>query len=409
MEEIRFPRLGWSMEEGRFVGWIKKSGDRIKVGDVLFEMEGEKALQEIESVGNGTLYIPDSSPQPGSTVVVGELLGYLLSDGENPPVKSEAPHSAGPAEDSMHDSVSKIQMPSATDASVPTEMDDKGNGVEERIATPRARRLARSQNIDWRALQGSGRGGRIREADVLRKIEAALPVRERNINDSENCFTPRRKAIAERLRKSLSRTVPVTLTTVVDVTALVNYRQVQKKLQSQVIPSFTDLFAKYVALVLAKHPAMSLLWNDTLDRLTRVAPEDFHVGIAVDTQDGLLVPVVRNVFSMPLEEIAGHSKKLIEKARSGRLVAAEMADAVITISNLGGFGIDGFTPIVNLPQISILGLGAIRREPVVTGEGTIVVRDRMVLSLTFDHSAVDGAPAAAFLRDLVQEIDNHSR
>lgn len=396
-EEIRFPRLGWSMEEGRFVQWLKSDGDLVREGEILFEMEGEKALQEIESVGNGILKIAADAPQPDEVVQVGRLLGYLLLPNE------KVPEDGSPSQPTV---LSDVQ-PKA-DEQGPQGIEPAEDSISESrvIATPRARRLAQETGVVWSELVGSGRDGRIREADV-RNAAKALNVSSQGVHkDGANRFTPRRKMIAERLRMSREQTIPVTLTTQVDVSQLVAYREMQKKMQNVRVPAFTDLFAKHVAIVLARHPAMSIRWNHDHTELHDVPASEFHIGIAVDTSDGLLVPVIRDVSTKSLDEIVSQSKALIEKARSGRLTREEMSGGVLSITNLGSFGIDAFTPIINAPEIAILGLGAIRREPMFDAYGQVKAVERMVLSLTFDHAAVDGAPAAAFLKDLVSEIES---
>lgn len=492
-EEIRFPRLGWSMEEGRFVGWLRASGDTIREGEPLFEMEGEKAVQEIESVGAGILFIPPKAPQPDSVLGVGTVLGYLLAPGEAPPAETtpnETPVTGaagrpqasgggaraagsshdrslqeqllagglglpeegadslgqdtagmsspgGPASPSVRRQARQlgvdiaqvvgsgrsgrvtaadvarhsrrdvdaaiIEIESEDEESQVDDSRDEGATMDGKTASPRARRAAKALGIDWRDVTGSGRSGRVREEDVLgaAKVQSRKP---RSAAAGKR-FGPRRKAIADRLRASQRATVPVTLHTVADVTGLVAFREQQKVLQSRYVPAYTDLMAKLLAGVLERHPAMSVRWNDDHTDLEEVPREDYHIGIAVDTPDGLLVPVLRSVGSRSIEGVVEESKRLIGRAREGRLTRDEMSGGVITITNLGAYGIDGFTPIINIPEISILGLGAIRREPVFVEGDRIERRDRMVLSLTFDHAAVDGAPAAAFLKDLVTTIE----
>ena len=400
-EEIRFPRLGWSMEEGRFISWLKKEGQWVEAGTPLFEMEGEKAIQEIESLAAGFLRIADDAPEPNSTVNVGRLLGYLLekTTDDNPPAGTVSPspeQTERPKSDSQ--AINAIQEPAASTTKV-TENTVAGRDKRHR-SSPRARRLAQRLGIDIRSIQGSGRGGRIREADV----QAARP--------QSVGFTPRRKAIAERLRRSVSSTIPVTLHTTLDVTQWVRYREQQKSFKSSFVPSYTDLFALVIARVLPNHPSLCVRWNEKHTDLVRIAPEAIGVGIAVDTTDGLLVPVISSISRLTLEELVQESRRLIAKGREGRLTTADMDGGTITLSNLGAYGIDRFTPILNYPEVTILGLGAIRTEPVFVRDTNapdgrrLEARERMTLSLTFDHAALDGAPAAAFLKDLVDAIEN---
>ena len=206
---------------------------------------------------------------------------------------------------------------------------------------------------------------------------------------------------------SRERTAPVTLTTRVDATNLVGLRQQFKQAgDGTTIPSYTDLVIKLVALALRKHPALATR-DEGGQWIVPSSADEIHIGVAVDTDDGLVVPVVRQVVTLGLFELAQKTLSLIEKARTGKISAADMQGAVFTITNLGSFGIDAFTPIINLPETAVLGLGRIRREPVVVDD-QIVARDQISLSLTFDHRIVDGAPAARFLQTVSQAIENPS-
>jgi pyruvate dehydrogenase E2 component (dihydrolipoamide acetyltransferase) len=431
-KEIRVPRLGWSMEEGVLVRWLKQPGDEVAEGEPLFELEGEKAVQEIGSLDAGILYLPTDAPAIGSTVLVGALLGYLLKPGEVPPSGSEVgDHSAskdrpvaanekpskplqvvaagGPAARRLarqlrakteHEVAvpEEPARPAFVSANVSLHVGANGSAI---VASPRARRVAGELGIEWRTLTGTGAGGRIREADV-RAAAGRVDAR----SGEENRLTPRRKAIAQRLRHSRDMTVPVTLTTTADVTNLVGLRQQFKSGGASVVPAYTDLVASLAARVLRQHPQLAVRWEDGHNSLRAISHDEIHIGIAVDTAAGLLVPVLREVLRKSIATIAEESRELAARARTGRLTAAEMGGAITTISNLGGHGIEGFTPVINYPEVSILGLGAVRREPVVGDNNQIVIRDRMVLSLTFDHAAIDGAPAAAFLADVAAALAN---
>jgi pyruvate dehydrogenase E2 component (dihydrolipoamide acetyltransferase) len=208
------------------------------------------------------------------------------------------------------------------------------------------------------------------------------------------------------LRASHLATAPVTLTTTAGATNLVNLRNQFKAAGSagtDVVPSYTDILVKLTALALQKHPLLNARWDDEQIRLS---PE-IHIGVAVDTDAGLLAPVLRNVVSLPLKEIAARSRDLIERSHQRKLTGDELHGGTFTITNLGAFGIDAFTPIIHPSQCAILGVGRIRRQPVVHGDGDdIVIRDQITLSLTFDHRIVDGAPAARFLRTIVALLEN---
>ncbi len=444
--EITIPRLGWSMEEGTFVRWLKKAGDFIQAGEAVFELEGEKAAQDIEAVDSGILRIPANAPQPGTIVAVGAVIGFLVAEGEaTPTVGSSNPSSAAVNQASLPKPIAlepKVVEPVSAPAAAPSvrrlarEMGIKlasleGSGPAGRItaddvrtpiskrpltttasaapahaagvASPRARRVAGELGIDWRRLQGTGRDGRVRERDVRQAAsgpDSGTPATVVSVSS-------RRRTISNRMMASRDRTAPVTLTTRVDATNLVSLRNQFKQAGSGgTIPSYTDIVVKLTTLALQQHPMLAV--RDEADKwVIPEMPDGLHIGLAVDTDDGLVVPVVHGAGALGLFDLAKRTLGLIEKSRTGRLTVAEMQGAVFTITNLGAFGIDGFTPIINVPETAVLGLGRIRREPVVIDD-QIVARDQMTLSLTFDHRIVDGAPAARFLQTVSQAIENPS-
>jgi pyruvate dehydrogenase E2 component (dihydrolipoamide acetyltransferase) len=267
--------------------------------------------------------------------------------------------------------------------------------------SPRAKRIANEINVDWTQLRGSGKTVRIREQDV--RAASSLSSGPNTVP-----LTMTRKAIASRMKHSLEQTAPVTITTKAAATALVSLRSQLKSMASSSndspTPSFSDIVIKLVAKCLKRHPVVYAQW--TGPELTQ--PSSINIGFAVDTEAGLLVPVIDDVPSLSLEQVASVSRGLIEKARSRSLSTTEMSGGVFSVSNLGAYGIDSFTPIINCPETAILGLGAIRREPVVDATNQIVARDQITLSLTFDHRVIDGAPAAAFLQTVCAAIEKAS-
>lgn len=331
--EITVPRLGWSMEEGTFSGWLKQPGDQVAAGEPLFAVESDKVTMDVESLDAGILYLPPDAPQTGAAVRVGQVLGYLLAPGE-----------AAPA-------VARITP-----------------------VTPRARRVAAELGVDTSQLQGTGRGGRVREADVRAASPAAPNLR---------------RTIAARMTESRQNTVPVTLTTRADATALVALRNRWKASATKPAPSYNDILAKLAAPLLRVHPALG----------------GAHIGIAVDTPQGLLVPVLHDVAATPLAQLARRANDLVEAARARRLRPEDLTGGTFSITNLGSFGIDAFTPVINYPETAVLGVGAIRMEAVVLENGGLAARERITLSLTFDHRVIDGAPAARFLQALVRLIE----
>jgi pyruvate dehydrogenase E2 component (dihydrolipoamide acetyltransferase) len=259
------------------------------------------------------------------------------------------------------------------------------------VASPRARRVAAELGIDWSNLRGTGRDGRIRERDV-RAAATAAGTGGRLIP-----YTPSRRTIAARMVAGVTQAAPVTLTTRADATNLVNVRGQFRAAAAgdDPVPGYTDFLVKLAAAALRRHPMLQAQWRD--DGL--FVPDRVAIAVAVHTDAGLLAPVVRDADRLTLRQVAARSRDLIARARAGRLSADEMRGATFTITNLGGLGVDAFTPIVHLPQCAVLGVGRIVREPAVVG-GQVVPRDQVTLSLTFDHRVVDGAPAARFLDTL---------
>lgn len=423
--EIRVPRLGWSMEEGTFVGWLKQDGDPVKVGEPLFELEGEKATQAVESLDAGTLRIAADAPAPGDVIPVGALLGHLVPAGEGlaesatalpatPPRATDPPASPSVRRLARDSGVALSDIAgsgpggriSADDVGTPlTPLDSPGPPQRPARApsTPRARRLANKLGIDWRTLNGSGRAGRIRERDV--RAAALQPQTDEPATLVR--LSPRRRAIATRMRASRRRTVPVTLTTRANATNLVSLRgQFKTRGDSVPTPAYADILACLAARVLKSHRHMAARWDEAGEHLLLPGDDGFNIGIAVHTDQGLLVPVIRNVANLTLPQVSECSRLLFEKARRGRLTEPEMSGGVFTITNLGGYGVEAFTPVINYPETAILGMGAIRREPVVLDDDRIVPRDQITLSLTFDHCRLDGAPAAHFLQDLRLAVEN---
>jgi pyruvate dehydrogenase E2 component (dihydrolipoamide acetyltransferase) len=373
---ITVPRLGWNMEQGVFVGWLKADGATVRAGEALFTLESDKATEDVEGFDDGVLHVPADGPHKGDVVAVGAVIGFVLQPGEPIPVASKPSLTPQQSEAVAAETTSRATVAPARDR--PT-------------SSPRARRTAANLGIDWRNAKASGRTGRIRERDVL-ALAAATPVHSL------------RRVIADRMLTSQRSTAPVTLTTTIDATNLVNLRNRWKAASENsgdLVPTYTDLFVNAAAVALQKHLLLNSRWED--DRI--VSPAGIHIGIAVDTDAGLLVPVMRDVPRLSLGELSIRARDLIDRARQRKLSASELQGGTFTVTSLGAFGIDAFTPIINHPECAILGIGRIRRCPVVHDD-QIVIRDQVTLSLTFDHRIVDGAPAARFLQTLTAVIED---
>lgn len=435
--EIVMPRLGWNMEEGTLVEWLKQDGEKISQGEMVCTIEGDKAATDVESFESGILKIPDASPQPGLAVPVGTLLGYIVAEAEletfNPnqvPVDvgsgecvetgpaqgiASEPVAAGAGdrtEPGREPSVSDQNQSQTTDSTVPAvgtagvEKDgapaNTGTATESPreqdvpAISPRARRAAQAGGIDWRSMKGSGRSGRIVERDVLeasRRHESAMDGPAGQATAARGGQVGLRKVIARRMAEAHRTTAPVTLHTEADVTAISSY------LQRTFRPSWYDLMLKIAAVALAEHLVMNASWRDGV-----VLNEGIHIGIAIDTAAGVIAPVIRDVPGKSLKDITAASKRLILAARDGKLTLDQIEGGTFTLTNLGMYDIDAFTPIIHSPQCAILGIGRAMPKVVVVDEerGTTGIRQMMSLSLTFDHRIVDGAPAARFLQRIRQ-------
>jgi len=462
--EIVMPRFGWTMEEGLLAEWTKQDGEAVKEGEVLFTVESDKALNEVESFETGILRIPPDSPPPGSMVRVGTLLAYVVQPGERAPFEAQ-PSQPAPARPAA--AAGRAAPHSAAEAEAPSQSTHHATPAAPagRVrVSPRARRIAAEEKVDITLLTGSGRTGRIVERDVraasrqrpapaavrasplarraaaelgvdLEQLAAARPGQRLERGDVEAAArqaevlaaaapggaTPGvaatareqsapmssvRRLTAERMLAGAHNTAPVTLTTEVDATELVRLRgqlKADAPAGPQPIPSYTDLMAKLVAHALQEHPAL----NARLEGDSIIQSSAVHIGLAVDTERGLLVPVVRDVQAKSLRQVAREAADLVERARAGRLSADEMRGSTLSITNLGMYDIDVFTPIINLPECAILGMGRIQAKQVVVDAANerLAIQQRMFLSLTFDHRLVDGAPAARALQRIKQLVE----
>ncbi len=399
--EITIPRLGWSMEEGVFSEWLKRAGELVSAGEMLFVLEGDKATHEVESFDAGVLCIPRDAPRPGDTVKVGQVIGFLLTAGEAAPttIGGDAAQCAPTA-----------TAPQAVAPTAPRAADRRlsssaglATGAQS-FATPRARRRAKELGIDWQSIPGTGREGRVRERDILAhstrtdptSVAAPPPPAPGSFHRASRI----RLTLAQRMLAGVQQTAPVTLTTKVDAGAMVAVRQQWRANENvQSVPSYTDMLVKLAAVALKELPQLNACWHDdgiwTYDAI--------HIAVAVDTESGLMAPVIPHADKCSLAQIAEYSRDLIAQARAGTLTQSQLQGGTFTVTNLGMYGIDAFTPVLNLRQAAILGVGRIVQEPVVRGDA-IMVGETLSLSLTFDHRVVDGAPAARWLQRLTQLI-----
>lgn len=463
--EITVPRLGWSMDEGVFGEWLKAPGEFVRAGDAVFLLEGEKAAHEVESFDSGYLCIPPDAPASGATVRVGAVIGFLLAEGEPPPTTvhragsapARTPAASVPPEPSLPAAslaaaaearaagtrrTSPVSAPMLPRAAGPAArrlarqygidlnavftpdptgrvrcediqraaLDCIGAARPEGrlVATPRARRRARELGVDWTRVTGTGRGGRIRERDVLSQqplstTGGAAFVSPAPIAPGRHApATKPRLVLAQRMLAGVLQAAPVTLTTKVDAAPLAAYRsQLKTSAPDGLAPSYTDILISLTAHALRDLPALNACWH----RDGIYAYDAIHIAAAVDAESGLVAPVIRHADQLTIAQIAEQTRRLIEQARSGRLNQQQLDGGTFTISNLGMFGVDAFTPILNLPQAGVLGIGRIVAEPVVRS-GRLEAGWTLTLSLTFDHRVIDGAPAARWLQRLCERISS---
>ncbi len=430
--EIVMPKLGWTAEEATITEWTKKDGELVQRGEVYLLVEGDKSVNEIESFETAILRLLPDGPKVGETVKIGTLLGYFVQPGEKPPFEAAqaAAQLGGQAEPQA--------SPSAA-AAAPSPNPDPYAGRDKRgpKISPRALRIANELGVDWQKLTGSGTSGRIVEADVQAAAAAmaataaakvavvqAPPVQpvaapaivpaptQPVVRATPVASNATRKTIAARMSQSAHTTAPVTLTTEVDASELFKLRETLKgegagRGAAQLVPSYNDLFAKLVALALQDHPALNASWSDE----GVIQHAHINIGMAVQTERGLLVPVVRDPARKSLPDIAAEANRLVEQARNATLSGDDMRGGTFTITNLGMYDIDGFTPVINLPECAILGIGRMVAKVVVVDEANprraarTAIRKMMVLSLTFDHRVVDGAPAAQFLQRVKKFVE----
>jgi pyruvate dehydrogenase E2 component (dihydrolipoyllysine-residue acetyltransferase) len=371
---IVMPSVGMFTAEGTLTEWLKSPGERVSAGDPVAQVTTEKTTEELVAPANGILY---PVAELGAALPIQALVGYILADGEAPPAvvrSAPAAEVTGAAAEPIARSVGEIR------------------------ASPVARKLAAQHGVDLSQLVGSGPGGRIVEADVQAAIAQRPPaIAERRIHRTIR-FTGVRRTIADRLRASLSSTAQVTLTRDVDASALVRARSALEDRLAQAV-SFDALFVRLFALGLREH----LDLNATIEGDAIVVLDDIHVGFAVATEVGLLVPVVRNADARGFAEVNTDVRSLSERARLNQLQMADMVGGTATITNLGAYHVDAFSPIINPPQSAILGIGRIMPRPFVD-DGQLTVRETCLLSLSFDHRVVDGAPAAQLLDGVARRM-----
>lgn len=405
--EVIMPQLGLTMEEGTIGKWIKQEGDKVNVGEVLVEITTDKLSSEIESEVEGVLL--KIVAQEGEDIPVKGVIAIIGEEGE----KVDTPQAPKAAEEPKAE-----EAPKSIEAPKSASVTETG-----RIkASPLAKKIALDLGVDLTKVTGTGPNGRIVQKDVLaaeaqpaaqksesapaqaKVVPASAPVAAQS-GDIVKPLTNMRKVIAKRMQTSKNTAPHVTITTEVNVDKTIALRSKLNAKNTDVRFSYTDILVKMAAVALRNYPKL----NSSITEDSIILHDKVNVGVAVALDDGLIVPVVKDADRKGLKAITKETKDLISKARSNTLSPDEMAGATFTISNLGGYDIDGFTPVINLPEAAILGVGRIVKKPIVNENDEIVPASMMVLSLSFDHRVIDGAQAAEFLKAIkgyLEDPDN---
>ncbi|HEY2486592.1 MAG TPA: dihydrolipoamide acetyltransferase family protein [Candidatus Binataceae bacterium] len=392
--EVAMPKFGLTMHEGTVQRYFKVVGESVTVGEPLYEVETEKVLYEVEAPSAGI--VAAWLVEEGATVECGVAVAVLAEPGEDLAVVTGRYADRVSSNGASMAPERLVRERAARSASVSTPAESSRRAV-----SPVARRLAAEMGVDLEAIEGSGPGGRVTKEDVERAAKSpqsptrsARPTAPAPSGGARTPLRGARKTIAERMHQSLRDSAQITITTEADVTAATELRA---RLKNEFDATYTDMLIHAASHALLRHPRVAA----RLEGAEIVTPAEINVGIAVALSEGLIVPVVRDAARKGLREIAIEAKALGEKARTGHLKLEDVTGGTFTITNLGTYGIDGFTPILNPGETGILGVGRIVEKPAIY-RGEIARRAMMTLSLTFDHRVVDGAPAAEFLQTVIE-------
>lgn len=422
--EITMPQLGLTMERGKVVKWLVGVGDTIARGQAIFEVETDKAIVTVEAQQSGKvarILVAEGEEAPvGAPVAVLEGEGAAVAAA--PP---EPKREAEPAAEAVRGEASWKARVEARKAGLDIASiagsgpggrvvaADVARAVAEKAAapagvkaTPAAERLAAVLGLEMAGIAGTGPGGRVMEEDVLRA--AAAVIRGRGAVEAAPAapsgvveripLTGVRGVVSRRMAESARETARVTLFREVDASKMIALRDRLKDEGIEI--TYNDILVRVCAEALRRHPeANARLGDGVIERLG-----DVNIGLAVETERGLLVPVIKGADRMSLAELARERARLVEAARSGRIGPDDLRGGTFTITNLGMYGVEGFTPVINLPECCILGVGRMVKKAVVVGD-EMAVRPMMVLSLAFDHRVIDGAPAARFLETIARLME----
>jgi pyruvate dehydrogenase E2 component (dihydrolipoamide acetyltransferase) len=414
--EFKLPDLGEGLTEGEIVEWLVKEGDFVEEGQVFVKVETDKAVLEIPSPRNGMVLRIGAAE--GDTVQVGEVILVIGEEGEKPGLVTK------PVEAEKRPSVGVVGV--LEEAPEEVEVGEEGVRAEvtparpgkrvDVLAMPAVRKLARELNVDLTEIEGMGPQGRITKEDVQKASEEKEEKPpEKGIKAARKYdmygYVDRvplrgmRKTIARAMVRSTYTAPHVTATDEADITRLVDLREREKEKAAKkgIRLTYLPFVIKAVVAGLQEHPYVNATLDDETEEI--ILKKYFNIGVAVDTKDGLMVPVVKNAQDKSILQLGDELTKLSEKARSRSIDLADLKGGTFTITNYGAVGGIYGTPIINYPEVAILGLGKIQEKPVVVG-GRIEVRKMLPLSLSFDHRVVDGAEAARFLNTVIDHLED---
>ena len=406
--EVIMPRMSDTMEEGKILAWLKNVGDRVEVGDVIAEVETDKADMEMEALDEG--FLAAIRVREGESVPVGSVIALLTEaqgeavDVAPPPANGKPPRAAAkkPAAKNTNKKVRKIRDTAPKTA---PSVRKKGGRV---LASPIVKKIAAERGIDLSAVQGSGPGGRIIKQDMegvsapagRRISKTASPAAA--VEGRVEPFSRMRAAIAKRMAGSMRDAPHFFVTSEIDMSEAVRLR-ISLKLSDRVPGevTYTHLLVKAAAVALQRHPRVNAAYTPE----GRAFRDDVNVGIAVALDDGLIVPVLHDCQRLSLLEVAARANALVERARSGTPRPEDLSGGSFTISNLGMYPVEHFTAVINPPQAAILATSAIKERPVVR-DGQIVIARTMLVTLSSDHRVLDGATSARFLQEFKNLLEN---
>jgi pyruvate dehydrogenase E2 component (dihydrolipoamide acetyltransferase) len=436
MADVIMPKMGDAMTEGKVIRWYKNAGDAVKKGEPLLEIETDKVNLDLEAEQDGTL--GDVAAAAGQMVEVGGVLTTILAEGEKAAPKPAAPAAAPAKEQDSKPAPDDAPSRRAIDKkdSIKRSTGEYGEAIDmkapridrtapaanvvampqaeggRRRSSPLARKMARDMGVSLEQIQGSGPGGRIVASDIKNfkpadqaqkkpKAPSLPPVQQLETKDIP--LSAMRRTIAKRLAESTGPIPHFYLTAEYDVTNLLALREQLNEIEG-IKTSVNDFIVRAAALAIRHHPNVNASWGD--DAITQHG--EVHIGIAVSTPEGLITPVVRNADEKSVSDIAAEVRSLADKAKNRKLMPAEYQGSTFTISNLGAWGIEQFTAIINPPNVAILAIGAATAQPVVI-DRQVVIRDRMKVTMSCDHRVVDGALGAEYLRTLRAYVEQPLR